>query len=234
MKGVSIMKISTIALVLGSAVVTCAAGAGVAACSSSSGTGEPTGNYDSGAADTSTGDAGAQDSAPNGDSSSDSSTADAACAPTLHVSSPDGGIYCPFSKDFTVDGGEYAYCTTGTQSCCLSPSSDAGLSTCETTGSCPTGFSQWQCAGPEDCVGTNNVCCLTSGPTESSTTCTGTLKTEGFDNTRCTTAGECTGTVEAGMYTDDQFITCEQQSDCPSGKTCTAVKTTGTPIGLCL
>jgi hypothetical protein len=230
------MKISTIALVLGSALITCSVGAGLAACSSSSSTGEPSTPLDSGV-DTSTGtDGGTQQdsSATDTGTGSDSAIADAACAPELHVSTADGGIYCPFSKDFTVDGGDYAYCTTGTQSCCLSPSSDAGLSTCETTGSCPTGFSQWQCAGPEDCVDPSNpVCCLTAGPTESNTSCVGTLKTKGFDNTRCTTATECMGTVEAGAYIDDQFVTCEQQSDCPTGKTCLAVKTTGTAIGIC-
>jgi hypothetical protein len=232
------MKISTIALVLGSALITCSAGAGLAACSSSSATGEPSTGTDSGA-DTSTGTDGGmlQDSAPGTDSMTTgdtSTTADAACAPALHASSPDGGIYCPFSKDFTVDGGSYAYCTNGTQECCLSPSSDAGLSVCATTGNCATGFSPWECGGPEDCIDpANPVCCLTAGPTEMSTSCPGTDKTEGFDGTHCTTAAICTGQVEAGMYVDNQFVTCESTADCPAGKTCIAVKTTGTAIGVC-
>jgi hypothetical protein len=240
------MKISTIALVLGSALITCSAGAGLAACSSSSGTGEPSAPLDSGT-DTSTGmDSGTQpdtgpgaDTGTGGDTSTGDDGGDAGCTspPALHISSADGGIYCPFSKNFDVDGGEYAYCTTGTQSCCLSPSSDAGLSVCTTIGNCATALpnsEEWQCAGPEDCKSGGSVCCLTSGPTEANAECVNTLKTKGFDNTRCMASqAACSGTVDAGMYTDNQFVVCEKQADCATG-TCTALKTTGTSIGLCL
>ena len=47
-------------------------------------------------------------------------------------------------------------------------------------------------------------------------------------------AAQCTGTIDAGKFTDTLFVACEQPSDCPQGKTCTAVKTTGTSIGVCL
>jgi hypothetical protein len=78
------------------------------------------------------------------------------------------------------------------------------------------------------------VCCLQAGPLEADLKCSGYQKTKGFRSTTCTSAGQCTGTADAGKFTDTLYIACEQPSDCPQGKTCTAVKTTGTSIGVCL
>jgi hypothetical protein len=77
------------------------------------------------------------------------------------------------------------------------------------------------------------VCCLTAGPVEADPNCSGYQKTKGFDSTTCVAAGKCTGTVMIGKYTDNLTVVCEAQADCQTG-TCTAVKTSGTSIGLCL
>jgi hypothetical protein len=138
------------------------------------------------------------------------------------------GIYCPYSA--SGDAGSQ-YCKIGSQVCCLSPSSDAGPSTCA-SGSCPPADSPWACAAPEECGG-GQVCCLVAGPVGADPNCSGYQKTKGFANTHCVAASACTGTVDAGKYTDNQYVVCTKQADCASG-TCTAIKTSGTSIGVCL
>ncbi len=139
------------------------------------------------------------------------------------------GMYCPFS--FSGDAGS-AYCKVGTQKCCLSPSADAGPSTCTANATaCPMNDAVWACSAPEECNG--GVCCLTAGPTEADPNCAGYMKTKGFNNTRCTTAQACMGTIDAGKFVDNQYVVCTKQADCAMG-TCTAIKTTGTSIGICM
>ncbi len=140
------------------------------------------------------------------------------------------GLYCPFSK--SGDAGS-AYCTVGSQVCCLSPSAEAGASVCAANANaCPMGDPIWACSAPEECP-MGNVCCLTAGPTVADPNCTGFLKTKGFNNTRCATAQACTGTIDAGKFVDNQYVACTKQADCTTG-TCTAVKTSGTSIGICM
>lgn len=166
----------------------------------------------------------------------DTTTPDAGCVspPKLFPVKADAGdFYCPFAAK--TDGGKSTYCTDTTQVCCLSPSSDAGSSTCVAQGACTTaGWSTWGCSAPQDCPGSNMACCLQAGPLEADLKCAGYQKTKGFGASTCMSAAACTGTVDAGKGTDNLYVACEQPSDCPQGKTCTAVKTTGTSIGVCL
>jgi hypothetical protein len=141
------------------------------------------------------------------------------------------GIYCPYSKG--VDGGAQ-YCTVKTEVCCLSPSNDAGPSTCAANANaCPQADAVWACSAPEECNVANPVCCLTAGPLEADPNCAGFQRTKGFNNTRCTTAQACAGTIDAGKFIDNQFVACTKQADCATG-TCTPIKTSGTSFGVCL
>lgn len=164
---------------------------------------------------------------------SDQDTSVAPCAnpPKLYAPS-DAGVYCPYSKS---DASATQYCAPGSQVCCLAPIDDAGGSSpsvCQ-QGPCATNWRAWACASPSECPTPGDVCCLTAGPVEADPKCAGYQKTKGFDNTACIPAAKCTGTVMIGKYTDNLTVVCAQQSDCKTG-TCTAVKTTGTSIGLCL
>jgi hypothetical protein len=141
------------------------------------------------------------------------------------------GLYCPFSA--SGDAGS-SYCKVGTEKCCVSPSADAGPSVCTASNTaCPGKDAVWACAAPEECGGQNPVCCLTAGPTEPDPNCAGYTKTKGFNNTRCTTAQACSGMIDAGKYIDNQYVVCTKQADCAMG-TCTAIKTSGTSIGICM
>jgi hypothetical protein len=141
------------------------------------------------------------------------------------------GVFCPFGK---TDAGKSEYCTANAQVCCLSPSTDAGSSTCSAPGTCASGFAEWACAAPQECAGSGVVCCLQAGPLEADPKCSGYQKTKGFNSTTCMPSAKCTGTVDAGKVTDTLYVACEAQGDCPQGKTCTAIKTSGTDIGVCL
>jgi hypothetical protein len=174
-----------------------------------------------------------------------------ACAkpPALHIPKPDGGVFCPFSFNAATDAGTQ-YCSGATPQCCVSPASDAGPSDCEAVGACQnTAFKTWQCSAPSDCDGyaidaggEPVVCCLVSGTVEADPACTGYQKTRGLGSVSCMAASQCSGPVMVGTFTDTHYVACEQQSDCTAsaaafggdGGTCTAVKTSGTPIGLCL
>jgi hypothetical protein len=225
------MKRKEVIWILGSAAVVTAATLGVAACSSDPTT--PYAGLDSGKPDTSVNDSSKPDTSTSDSSNPDTSTSDAGCAspPKLFPTKDGGDVFCPFGK---TDAGKSEYCKPTTQVCCISPSSDAGSSTCSAPGSCTTGWPSWACSAPSECAGSGVVCCLQAGPLEADPNCSGYQKTKGFTSTTCMASAKCTGTVDAGKFTDTLFIACEQPSDCPQGKTCTAVKTTGTSIGVCL
>lgn len=256
------MKISKMAFVAG-AVAATFAGMTVVACSSddSSNNSHPDAstNADTGATTMPAQDAGS--TTPPTDSGSTtpptdsgSTTPDAACAkpPSLHAPS-DAGIYCPYSFNDATDSG-IQYCARGTQQCCVSPSTDAGISDCENLGACANStFKTWQCSAPSDCAGVavdggadggNGpvVCCLISGKVGADPNCSGYQKTKGLDSVTCMAASACQGDITIGAYPDTHYVACEKQSDCDQtassfggdGGTCTPVKTSGTPIGLCL
>ncbi|HEY4013756.1 MAG TPA: hypothetical protein VGM06_10480 [Polyangiaceae bacterium] len=188
----------------------------------------------------------------------DASVEASACPPpVLYPPSQDGGIYCPFSAATATRVGAQT-CANGSQMCCVSPSSNAGVSSCEPFGAtCPvpvSSFGVWQCSSPQDCVGAPVdggggplVCCLVSGYTEVANTgagCPPTYKTAGgFDSVTCTAASQCVGTKQlpnpasdGGMFTDYLTMVCEANEDCVAagaGSTCTPVLVAGTGVGLC-
>jgi hypothetical protein len=237
------MRNRTFSLVLTIAAAGTSAALGLFACSSSSTTTGDTntgtdsgsgGNTKDGTTGTGNTDAGTQDMTDSGTQMGTDSGGGGTCTNPPALFPPgDAGLYCPY--DYGPDGGGAAHCKTGTEMCCLSPSSDAGSSVCEAVGASCTqaGFGVWQCSSPAECPGATPVCCLTAGPPEADPNCSGYQKTKGFDSTTCMAAGKCTGTVVVGKYTDNLMVVCETQADCTTG-TCTAVKTSGTSIGLCL
>lgn len=238
------MNIRTRTLAFSFVLVSASAALGIAACSSSSttATGPDTtgdsggsGNVDSGSGGGEVDGGGGGGNVDGGGGGTDSGGGTCMTPPKLFPPKPDGGMYCPFSNG--GDGGT-KYCKTPAQMCCLSPSADAGPSDCEAVAAActNTAFSTWECSAPSECAGNaaGPVCCLIAGPLEPDPNCSGYQKTKGFDATKCMAAGKCTGTVVVGKYTDNQTIVCEAQADCPAGTTCTAVKTSGTSIGLCL
>lgn len=212
-------------------VVAASASFGVAACSSSSGPIDNSivpGPDSSKQADTSSNN---PDTSVDPDAGVNPDSGSCANPPKLFAPSTKG-IFCPYSKN--PDGGAGAeYCTVGTQDCCLSPSTDAGPSVCAKIGACPSTDAVWACSAPEECGKQGLVCCLTAGPVEADPACTGYQKTKGFNNTRCTTAQACSGMIDAGKFVDNQYVVCTKQADCTTG-TCTAIKTSGTSIGVCL
>ena len=222
------MKRNEMIWIFGSAAVVSAATLGVAACSSDTTTFPGT---DAGKPDTSVNDSAKPDTGSD-TSTPDTSTSDAGCASPPKLFPPtEAGVFCPFGR---TDAGKSEYCTPNSQVCCVSPSSDAGSSTCNTPGTCTSGWSTWACASPQECAGSGMVCCLQAGVLEPDLKCSGYQKTKGFTSTTCVSTAKCTGTVDAGSFTDTLYVACEVQSDCPQGKTCTAIKTTGTSIGVCL
>jgi hypothetical protein len=194
-------------------------------------------------------DSGNNNTNPDGGTGGDSGSTVCAKPPALHIPEADGGVYCPFSYNNATDAG-IQYCSGATPQCCVSPASDAGPSDCEAVGACKDStFKTWQCSAPSDCAGypvdgggEPVVCCLISGAIEADPACTGYQKTKGLDSVSCAPASQCVGPITIGKYMDVHYVACEQQSDCTAsaaafggdGGTCTAVKTSGTPIGLCL
>jgi hypothetical protein len=238
------MKISKMAFATG-ALMAAVAGMSVVACSSSDN--NPSNNQDAGAStDSGAVTTPADTGAP---SNNDAGTPPTTCAkpPSLHAPSATG-VYCPFSWDNATDAG-VKYCSGSTPQCCVSPSSDAGISDCEGTGYCKDAtFKQWQCSAPSDCAGVTSdaggpvVCCLVSGAVEPDPNCNGFQKTKGLGSVTCKAASQCQGTIQVNSFSDVQYVACESQADCAAsaaafggdGGTCTPVKTSGTPIGLCL
>ncbi len=220
------MRNKTIAWIFFGGSVVASAAFGIAACSS-----DPVNNVVPGP-DGSVKDTGTSDTNNNPPDTSPLDDSGACANPPKLFPPSSKGLYCPYSKD--PDGGVTAYCKVGSEVCCLS-GVDAGPSTCQADPSaCPTNSSPWACSAPEECADAGApVCCLTAGPVGPDPKCLPYQKTKGFNNSRCTTAQVCTGTVDAGKFVDNQYVVCTKQGDCTTG-TCTAVKTVGTSIGLCL
>jgi hypothetical protein len=83
------------------------------------------------------------------------------------------------------------------------------------------------------------VCCLLGGDLEANyDSCSGIQSTH-FGGTSCQPSSLCQGSVpvvdEGKTYQDPLYTVCVTSADCPTaGQTCTAIYTTGTPIGVCL
>lgn len=226
------MRKKTFAWIFAGGAVVASSVCGLVACSSDS---TPINNFgpDSSVKDSGGGgDTSMPDTGMMGNDSGGGDGGGGCTTPPMLYPPSDAGVYCPYSK--TGDAGSL-HCKPQSEVCCIQPVNDAGTSdpsTCQ-TGTCSTGTA-WACSSPVECGGGSNVCCLVAGPLEADPKCSGFQKTKGFAGTSCkAAASECMGTVMVGKYTDNQYIVCEQPSDCTTG-TCTAVKTTGTSIGLCL
>ena len=231
MKGVLQMKISTMALFFGGALVLSSAGVGLAACSSDSGTGTPTGGNDSGGnADSTSHTDGAMqgDTGMTGDTGmmGDGGTgAECGTTPSLHPS--DGGpgsVYCPFGPD-----GGSIHCDPGAnQICCINPKVNGAFppSTCSTT--CPYadagGATNLECEDKITCTANNKgaVCCG-SGPMPALDTACGYYSEKGLKG------GACAATCAA-----NEFELCATSAECSGGKTCTPFKAKGMQLGYCM
>jgi hypothetical protein len=144
--------------------------------------------------------------------------------PTLHPLTADGGVvpgvYCPGAG---ADGGSSTTCATG-QICCdtvkgsTPPSSCiAGGTTCPAT--TPKAGSSWECDGPQHCTG-GKICCGLGAPALRK----GCTYEEVYP---------ALGTVCETSCSTSQYIVCEAAGDCPSGKTCTPIKSGSKQIGYC-
>lgn len=232
------MKFRTMAWFVAGAVTVASSGIGAVACSSDSGSGNPTTTPEKDAttakdtgstADTSTGgnsDTGTNpgdddSSTPGSDSSApgDDAGADCGSTPTLHVS--DGGkIFCPFGE-----GGAPHDCPSG-GTCCL-PNSVNGTfpdSVCNPSGGC-TGKTI-ACEATEDCLGGGKVCCYSGGQPKLVQGC-GYLKATNLNYTRC--EQDTCATTDAGA----ELKVCTRDDECATGTHCVPFKTTGLQLGIC-
>lgn len=201
--------------------------ASASACSSSDTGGGSTTAIDTGTADTgSTTDTGSSmdtGTTDTGTSTTDTgtTTADAAncgSAPTLHPAG-DAGVYCPNAGD----GGTNTSCAIG-QTCCDVPNKSTPGSSCIASGStCPTSTpkpaSAWECDAPSQC-GTGKICCGIGTP-KLRTGCT-------YDEVFPAEGSKCEVSCTTGQY-----VICEANADCPTGKTCTPLKSGGKQVGYC-
>ena len=177
------------------------------------------------------------DSGPPDSGPADTGTgAECGSSPTLHADDA-GSIYCGFGGG---DAGSL-YCATGTQ-CCLGGKLGTGYlnQDCPTWGgSCDNPAPDAggtvpalpiQCEQNSDCTANgmaNKVCCLqgATAPTQV-TGCTYDKSTQGTAIVCSTpTNGACPGATDVQI--------CSSNSDCPQGKTCTAMKWKILQLGYC-
>jgi hypothetical protein len=201
--------------------------------------GDDTTNKDSGTKDQSVTDTGNKDVAQqdqnSGDTGSDAGTADCGSIPSLHTSEA-GAIFCGYQPD----GGPAFSCSTGMQ-CCLGGKVGQNFlpEDCVTFGGAcdnppPDASSPGlpiECNQNADCTAngkTGNVCCLQGASAPALVQGCGYYKSSLGAAITCETAsaGACTGASDIQI--------CEQQSDCPSAKTCTPMKWKLYQLGFCL
>lgn len=229
------MKNNQLAWLLGGAVVLSSAGLGLAACSSDSGSGNPTntdgggGNDGSAGNDTGTGTdtgTGGNDTGTGGDTGGGG---DGGCTspklPTLHPS--DGGAKSLFCGYPAGDAGAIS-CDPATQVCCLGGKQGATFAdpVCNTKGTaCTNGTApkEFDCGDPNDCA-TGSVCCL-QGPAPALDPVCGYYKAKGTLGSKCETGATCA----AG-----ETKICESNAECATGQTCTAFKSLVLQFGFCL
>jgi len=223
-----------------------------AACSDSTGTGDPTnpgGDDDASSVDgsQSDGSGGGDDGGTGGDASPTDAAPDTGtcgAAPFL-VGPGDGGtgVYCPFDS---TDGGKFFPCQPG-QHCCEGTQT-GNISTCSATcGAADAGTSDggaitlidWECADAVDCTsGTGHagpVCCGT-GQFKKDDVCTAVVGSDywrgsGFKGTKCKTACD----PDPAKF---EFVVCQNDAQCTAagltGKTCTPFSSRGNKgIGWC-
>ena len=179
------------------------------------------GGTDTGGGGTDTG-GGGTDTAGGGDTSGGGDTGSEAgtCGkdPTLHVPVAGSGPYCPGYKP---DGGTASASCAAGEFCCETKTTSGTPSNCAASASaCATGIEAvWACDAPSMC-GAGMVCCGDGTPKIK----TGCTYEEIFP---------AKGTVCAAACTATQVTVCEADADCPTGKTCTPIKTGGKQVGYC-
>ena len=156
--------------------------------------------------------------------------------PTLHPSTP-GQIFCGFTDagSFSCDGGA---------ECCLGGKLGTGFApeTCATFGAtCSNGTNPIpiECTQPEDCTAngmTGAACCLkgASPPVQVAGCDPQNLKMQGGTAIACEATDAGSGDAGGSSCAAGEIQVCEAQSDCPSGKTCTATRWKLYEIGVCL
>ena len=250
------MKIRTLALVLGSAVVVAGAGVGVTACSSSSspdnGGGNDAGNggHDATSGGNDSGNTMGNDSGNTmGNDSGNTmgndggtTTADCGSSPSLHVDEA-GSIYCGFNGDAGA-----LTCAKG-QECCIGnkdPQTKAfDDQACVTFGSAcnnPTatdasaGGIPMQCAQIADCTANgvqNAACCMQGGEAPAMPAGCSYYKTSDGNSITCEAANGAPPDAGAPSCAPGELQVCSSNADCPAGKTCVASKWKIIQIGLC-
>jgi hypothetical protein len=216
-------KVYAIGLVAAVGVV--AGGAFVACSSSSSDNGQQTtdsgvhpGDTGTGGGDTGTvTDSGTvNDTGSSGGDTGPGGT-DCGSDPSLHPSEAGVGPYCP---GFSPDGGTGSGSCTGGQTCCEQPKGTP--STCASSPAGCTvsdGGTVWECDQTNMC--TTGVCCGYGAPALRS----GCTYDEVFPPNK---GSHCAASCAA-----DEYQICEGPGECPTGKTCTPMKTAGKQIGYC-
>jgi hypothetical protein len=223
------MKLTKIALMLGSGVAVIAAGILSGACSSSSG-GSGTTTQDSGMTMTEDSSMAAEDAGTD------------ACgnSPSLHPTSLEagGGVYCPFggpASETTL------YCGAGDAAadkfCCIS--GEVGTtyppSVCQASCSftATSGNTTIQCEDPATDCPTGNICCGGAEKTIALDTSCSYYKLSDWVYTKCEATAACAGTATAPA-TGAEFQLCTGPTECPAGKTCTPFKSKGVDLGFCM
>jgi hypothetical protein len=229
------MKISTLALFLGSALVVGGAGVGLVACSSDSSTGTPTPGDSGTGTDGSTHNDGSTpaDSGMTPDTGTMDDGGDAgACThgnpPKLHAS--DGGtLFCGFKPN---DAGTL-YCDPHTQECCVGGTQGTGHAdaVCQQQGTtCTNGMGPKviNCEAPADCTTAGSVCCMTGTTPTLDTTCN-------YYRTGANITTSCVAPSDGGAPTcaAGQSQICTNDMECPTGKTCVPFKTIYFGLGFC-
>ena len=235
------MNIRTLALILAAGLTVAAGGVSATACSSSSSGSTPEKDSGSGGDGTASSSGGTEEE--GGSSSGGEAGVDCGSTPSLHVDEA-GTVYCGFG----ADGGSLD-CFVGTQ-CCLGGGIGGGQfapqecltygQTC-TNGGADAGTNEQPL--PVQCA--QNADCVANGSTAGSVACC----LQG--NAKCAsnyTCGSTTGACDFAKYSDGTGVMCEntaacaageiqvcsQQSDCPTGKTCTPGKWKLLQLGFCL
>lgn len=173
--------------------------------------------------------AGEDGSGGDGGNSSDAGRGDARDAQGIDgcgltpVLQPQTGLRCPN----VTDAGNSSICVSG--DLCCQPPSDAGEARSACAPTCPPSDGGrfngviWQCQDPAHCAGSaGGAICCASGLLEFDNAC-GYLRSRPFVGTSC--RGACAG---------NEFIVCEEQSQCPQGTTCKPLKARGGQLGACL
>ncbi len=215
-----VMNNKTIAWVFFGGSLVMSAALGVVACSSDSNVNVVPGP-DGSVKDT----GGGQDTSSNADTSpppNDGGSAECGKAPTFHQT-PDAGPFCPFQQ--AADGGAlFGDCNPVGSHCCIYSQKSGLPSSCNASNSACTvdaGATDFQCEETADCVGNNQVCCL-SGSLAKDPSC-GTYFGSKVNGTTCRSA----------CMQGEVQICDNAQSTCPMGQTCQPFKTKAVEMGGC-